>query len=392
MNQTILLINHHLKEYAGSELVTLDLALFFQSRGWSVVVATFATGRPVSDLFAAHGIPIYDVLEEPLPFRQFDLTWGHHFPVIVKCLVDDGVATRKLIVSSLSSFAPIETPPLFANRADAVLANSRETASEILRCWKDVRPKILPNSVPEAWFDAPKGSESTSKLRRVAVVSNHPPAEILALKKLLSHNNVDTVFYGKDGKSAFLTPGVLSEYDAVISIGRTVQHAMALGLPVYCYDHYGGPGWLAPSNFERAEWFNYSGRCTPRKSSPSEIVGEIMQGFRGTLANASFFREIAFERYNLEKNVDCILRSIQSVDTSAREHKSFRSFSDCILASKLNRPYLHAFQKMRPHESLIDTLTRWHGVRERLLPQGTIRKHVYSSFWKALRTLAGRGR
>lgn len=392
MNQAILLTNHHLKEYAGSELVTLDLALLFQSRGWSVVVATFATGRPVSVLFAAHGIPIYDVLEEPLPFRQFDLTWGHHFPVIVKCLVDDGVVTRKLIVSSLSSFVPIEAPPLFANRADAVLANSQETFAEMKGCWKDIEPIILPNSVPKAWFNFPNRSRSTLKLHRIAVVSNHPPAEILALKKRLSRHDIDITRYGLGGRYAFLTPGILSEYDAVISIGRTVQHAMALGLPTYCYDHFGGPGWLAPSNFERAEQFNYSGRCTPHKSSTDEIADDILGEFQEAASNVEFFKRLAFDKYDLEKNVDNLLRALKFNDMSTQGYKTLGSLSDCILASRLNQPYIQTLRTLRHTQPLIDICSPLYWLRERLLPQGTKRKYLFDRLLKPLLTLAGRRR
>ena len=40
----ILLTNHHLINYGGSELVTLDLATEFQQRGWNVTIATFRLG------------------------------------------------------------------------------------------------------------------------------------------------------------------------------------------------------------------------------------------------------------------------------------------------------------------------------------------------------------
>src|SRR5690606_31689494 len=50
------------------------------------------------------------------------------------------------------------------------------------------------------------------------------------------------------------------------------------GKPVYCYDHFGGPGWLSASNFEVAEYFNFSGRDTPVRKSPQEIATELIDG------------------------------------------------------------------------------------------------------------------
>ncbi|MBC1255954.1 hypothetical protein, partial [Trichormus variabilis] len=102
----VLLTNHHLKSYAGSELVTLDLAIEFQQKGWSVTVATFLFGGDLARHFYARGIDVVNVLEKPLTENEFDLVWGHHFPVLIKCLIEDSVKTKYLVLSSLSPYEP----------------------------------------------------------------------------------------------------------------------------------------------------------------------------------------------------------------------------------------------------------------------------------------------
>ena len=35
---------------------------------------------------------------------------------------------------------------------------------------------------------------------------------------------------------------------------------MSMGLPLYCYDHFGGPGYININNIEHNTYFNFSGR------------------------------------------------------------------------------------------------------------------------------------
>ena len=48
--------------------------------------------------------------------------------------------------------------------------------------------------------------------------------------------------------------------DAVVTIGHTVQKALSRGVPAFCYDHYGGPGYILPGNAEQAADDTFSGR------------------------------------------------------------------------------------------------------------------------------------
>jgi hypothetical protein len=81
-----------------------------------------------------------------------------------------------------------------------------------------------------------------------------------------------------------VTPELIHEHDAVVSIGKTVQYALAAGVPVFCYDHFGGPGWLNDGNVEAAARHNFSGRGFTARDSASELVEEIGDGYRAARA------------------------------------------------------------------------------------------------------------
>lgn len=132
-------------------------------------------------------------------------------------------------------------------------------------------------------------------IRRVLIVSNHPPKEILDAREILVNDGVKVDIYG-EGRDNYspLSAEVLKKYDAVITIGKTVQYCIVGSLPVYIYDWFGGPGWLSKSNFGLAKQHNFSGRPFSQKTG-EEIAQEILDGYVDALN---------FHLDNLSKNID----------------------------------------------------------------------------------------
>ncbi len=340
----ILLTNHHLMNYGGSELVTLDLATEFQQRGWNVTVATFRFGAGIERNFNARGIQVVNVLNQSLPESEFDLVWSHHYPVLIKCLVEDCVKTKFLILSSLSPYEPLEAIPFFHSQSDLILCNSEETKKEIVEYNNRINFHknqifVFKNSVPSDWFQK-NLHRRNSKLIKIAIISNHPPTEILDAIEILKSKQIDIDLIGISGNTKLVNIDVLSSYDAVITIGRTVQHCMALGIPVFCYDHFGGPGWLNPNNFQLAEWFNYSGRCCYQRFESEELVNNLINGFIESQKYISFFSDYAVENYSLTKNVETTLDYISSGNWQSKEYLSFNSEQ---IIGKVGKAYRRIF-------------------------------------------------
>ncbi len=339
-HKTVLLINHHLQDYGGSELVTLDLALDFQNRGWNVSIATFSIGGHIRKLCEQNNFAVFNVLNNALPIKQFDLIWGHHFPVFTKCLVEDGVKTKHLVLSSLSPYEPLEAIPFFYSQADLILCNSEETKKEIIEdnSYLNLDKNkifVFKNSVPANWFNS-RLNRDNIVLTNIAIISNHPPAEVLAAMDILKSQGIHTNLIGISGTTQLVDINLLGSYDAVITIGRTVQHSMSLGIPVFCYDHFGDHGWLTPDNFLLAEWFNYSGRCCYKRFSSTELVDELINGFVESKKHINLFRNYAFENYSLTKNVEYVLTRINH---ASEENKDYISFNSQQVIGKVGKAY-----------------------------------------------------
>lgn len=330
----ILLTNHYFNIYSGSELVTFYLAQIFSDIGLNVTIASFVTGEPMISMIASHNIELINVIDNPLQIKQrkFDLAWCHHFPVIDYCVNDLGVDANFMVYSSLSPYEPLEKMT-YLETSDVMLFNSKE--NQCIQAY-DVDEKhqqkicVFNNSLPEEWFLNLKQSVSYHKEKHllpqnIAVISNHIPPEIKKLSDLLNDQGIKVKFIGLENKQELVTPTLIDTYDAVITIGHTVQKAMSRKTPVYCYDRFGGPGWITKDNLIDAEYFNFSGRCCNRKLNAEDIKDEILQGYKTAIESLNYLFHYSQFAYSMEVNVLTVLQKLKLSDTTFAEKLSYHS-------------------------------------------------------------------
>ncbi|KAF1699817.1 glycosyltransferase [Pseudoxanthomonas suwonensis] len=276
----ILLSNNTLAQYARSELVTYEIAQHLVESGHVVTVATFASGGDIRQDFDALGVQWIDLSAPPAPVEtHFDLYWGHHSSCFDSLLIGRNLSADRIVFSSLSPYEPLECPPLYADSLTHVLANSHETR-EVIEGYGIPAGSItvMPNCITREWE-----SHGLRRLpaapRKLAFVSNHVPAEVMAAISRLQDAGVQVVIHGHGHDARRVSPALLADVDVVLTIGRTTQAALSQGIPVYCYDRFGGPGYITTDNFERAAFYNFSGRCCNRQLDAASIADELLASF-----------------------------------------------------------------------------------------------------------------
>ena len=305
----ILITNHFLEGFSGSEILTLDIAIAFKRLNYNVTVGTFTYRNPLKIEFEKHSINVIDLntIEEK---DFFDIIWCHHFTTIDLCLLEKHITASKIIYSSLSPFESLEAPPLSVQEVNLFLANSLENKNKLMEMGVSVKDIIIfPNPVPENFHFFPK--RSRTELKRIAVVSNHVPKEITDSKSIFNKNNIDIDFFGLGHDYILITPNILYKFDAVITIGRTAQYCLSMGIPLYCYDSFGGPGWITKDNIKLSSEFNFSGRCTGTKKSPEQIFSEMTHFFTRILKNIEFYKEFSQQQHILADSLTNIVHSLE---------------------------------------------------------------------------------
>ena len=308
----ILITNHFLKDFTGSELAVYDLAIGFLKKEYIVTVAAFQIELPLKRLFEDIDVKLFYIKQ--LTDMHFDLIWAQHFTTLDTCLLDNRVTADKIIFSSLSPYEPLESLPVSIASVDLFLANSVETQKVLTETGLDGRKtQVFANPASQEFFESKY--QARRSLKKIAVVSNHRPIEIIQAIEILRNSNIIVTVYGIGGDQfQRITADVLSGYDAVITIGRTVQYALAMGLPVYCYDRFGGPGWIMPSNIDLAAEYNFSGRCIGIKKEPDQIVIELIDSFLDVLEEIEIYSKYANEHSNLSYEIDNILENFFRIE------------------------------------------------------------------------------
>jgi len=298
----VLIATNHLAAYTGSEIIALEVAEGFRAAGHTPLLFANAVSEELQKHAAGRGLEVRDgELQSP---EEFDLVWSQHFvfPLWLRHFQPAAGKERPLFVfAHLSPYEPYESPaPLVEDLfADVILANSPETRDALVAAGLPARRiRLFPNPAPAVFNCSPP---ATSTLRRLLVVTNHMPAELKgALAILQAEAGVEVTHLGMEGVHRRVFPEDLREHDAVVAIGKTTQYALLARRPVYCYDLYGGPGWLSTGNFAKAAQFNFSGRCTRRKLPAGEIAAEVLNGFEKAAQFASSLNEGTLERFTLE--------------------------------------------------------------------------------------------
>ncbi|KKQ35710.1 MAG: WsbH [candidate division WS6 bacterium GW2011_GWA2_37_6] len=307
----ILLTTHHLKDFAGSELNTYDLALQLRAMGHKLTIATFQYQDPIRSLFEKEKLDVVNLLEKKLSNKKYDLIWAQHFIVLNYVLFVEGVSAPKVVYRSLSNYEPLEYPPSYTKELSLCLAISKENKDFLLKeGFEKSKIVIFPNSVREEFFTN-KQKANKEKITSIMIASNHIPTELLKAVNLLRKKRIKVDIYGLGHKFEHITPSLLGKYDVVVSIGRTVQYALAMGKPIFCYDRFGGPGYITNKNFEAAEKYNFSGRGFDRIMDHSEITSEIINNYSKAIKYSKGLKDVCQDKFSLQRNASQIFNRLE---------------------------------------------------------------------------------
>ena len=342
----------------GGVKYSAELGEYFHSLGYRVYLAGVKTNNTTQEFFKAHHVHLFNVKDFPTDI-EFDIVWAHHFPILPYLIKHRGTGAQKtfkykyLINSCISEILPIEKFMPFPKEIDMFLTLTGKLRSAFINDYNfpAARIHILPNTAPDMFFDYPCTPASDGP-HKIAIVSNHPPRELVDAIELFESAGIDVTMYG-GANPVDITPAVLGQYDAIITIGKTVQYSLAMGIPVYNYDHFGGSGYITPDNIDVEEAANFSGRSFRTKKSAEQIVTEVKEQYARTLARVAELKSIAQSRYRLSTRVGAILETLQKTAPRGpieitNENRLFFDYCEFIIEALARHDVEYQKKRERP--------------------------------------------
>lgn len=320
----------------GSLLHILEYAKYLRSTGHDVSYAGVLMKPSIKDLFIHQDIKVYELNAIPDDVI-FDIVWTYH-TFLLPFLIARKVQVKKVVSASLSSIMRVEHHTLYYKYVSMLTSISQEV-QELHKNMYGIESIVIPNHIPDEFLSVQK-QEFSAAPKKIAVVSNHPPRELLDI----SHPAVSVVYYGASVKNSRpITPELLLHYDVVISIGKTVFYCMGLGVPVFEYDRFGGCGFITPDKLRNEEKTNFSGRSTYRKLTGEEIIQEIFSTYPQALREVPEVRAQAMKNYRLSALVERQLALLKdSPDFQPPDTVELRIFNEnCCAAIEI----IHTLQK-----------------------------------------------
>jgi O-antigen biosynthesis protein len=333
-----------LVEFAGAEITALEMAKTLEQLGYKVQLAALEIGSPLKETLEQAAINYINLQDTKILNKSFDLVWIFHNIAAYHVFINANIKTNFAIYTSLSHFEPIESPPLTHLSFSAYSVHSKENYDFFIDKYPELKNKvqILQNSAPIAFFNQfnKKKSFENQTLKNIALISNHPPSEVLSLIPLLEKNNITIDLFGLTGKTQLIDANIIASYDAVITIGKSVQYCLASGIPVFCYDHFGGPGWINIQNFDLAREYNFSGRCCRTQYSTEDLLSQLQTGYSPALAQLNPLHDKAKLHFDAFKNIKLVLNAAEkqvfSMSLTNTDKNVLFTASDLFLNNRKN--------------------------------------------------------
>lgn len=266
----ILMVNHTLNYYAGTEIFTYALACELKHLGHEVICFSPRLGRLTDRLLEAD-IAVSDNLAT-LP-GDIDIIHAHHRH---EALLAFARFPEKPMVLVCHGVLPWQEQP-FRSRLNIhrYVGVSEEVRDHLVRHHRidrtDVR--ILRNGIDLRRFASQKPIRPRPK--HALVLSNHMPDSLRSLISDVCGRLDMTVGLAGGAQSLWAVEEEINRADLVFALGRSALEALACKRAVIVLDYNGADGLVTPENFNLLRLRNFSGRTYRHQYSEESLLKEI---------------------------------------------------------------------------------------------------------------------
>ena len=379
------LITHiWLRGYSGAEINILELATYLKSKGAQVTIFTYSLLGEMEEEFQKAYIPVISDVDHEFHLSDFDYIFSAQ-NIIPNTLIEELKYPQetypKFFFFHMAALRDhvLEQPyihELEERLASLYLPVSQEVISNNLNRFHLDQGLFgfYPNPAPES-FSNYKSEKKEIELKKILVVSNHPPQEVKDLKEVFENHGISVDYMGVWAETYKLsTVDIFAEYDCIIGIGKNAQYCLSMGIPIFIYDHFAGPGYLNELNFEPSAWYNFSGRNYQKKRSAEELSDEILKGYPLAWEFHQENRNSFRERFSFEKILGNVFQGsegiVKEIEPFSEDYASYVQLMNTMVKNQIvipNNDVRNLWNAVHEKESEISRLSEQIvGTNERL--------------------------
>ncbi len=275
----ILITNYHLRDLAGSELFTFNLAKELKKRGHQVFVFAPFLGA------VAEKIRKYDILvtDDILSLKNESIDIVHAQHNVTAILARSVFLKTPMVYMSHGILPDLEQPPSVELNISRFIVVSEEIKEHLINRHKIKSEKI---EIIRNFVDADRFKQEKSvgvKPKKLLVLSNHYVDKVKnVIETACKELGIDVFHIGLPENPVDNVEDYINEADIVVTLGRGALEAMACGRNVIIYDMHGGDGFVDEKNFFEIRKNNFSGRRFAKKYSVEDLKKEILKYDKST--------------------------------------------------------------------------------------------------------------
>ena len=253
----ILLTNHHLTDFTGSEVFTFTIADFLKKKGHRVTVLSKYVDDSLRRYFDRIGVTVVQDIATLIGV-SFDVAHIHHNVMAME--VRRQFKDLPLVFLSHGVIPFLEQNPPVDIGVSRYLAVSEEVRENLIQHGVDKnRLEIFRNIVDSRKF-SPRSALSARPSRALILSNKLDPATETTIRKACARLDIVTTFAGMRFGIVHqdYLPDIINQADIVFTLGRGVIETMMCGRVPIVLDHRGGDGMVTPDNVEHLMKRNFS--------------------------------------------------------------------------------------------------------------------------------------
>jgi len=311
----ILITNHHLQDFAGTEVTTFTLAKYLRKNHHHVTIYSKYTLKRITCEFKAIGVSVINDLKL-IKNQIFDIAHVQHNICAYEVRYYFPSLPMVMWVHGIVPF--LEQPPCIDLHISKYFVNNQGGANHLLEL-KTPKSKIIiiRNIIDSETFFQTTPINNT--INNALIISNKITLDKeLFLKNILSKLNIKYQFIGKRFKIIphSKIPRYINKADIVFTLGLGAMETMFCGRIPIIFDQQlvsGDDGMVTPDNFKAVMENNFSGRTYNKQFTKSELIKEIKKYSSNT---GIILQQMAKSYYDADTQVRKIIDIYQDIITN----------------------------------------------------------------------------